>query len=190
MVHLPHRKAPLAPAILLQFIAISIFATLLISPCGMLCLWDFSPSSELPTSSLCPSKSSPLIKSCSGVASLLPAPVPSSQLPAPKYVRPETLLLSFQFLVSQDLPSAPQLPCTFLLNSVSAPASHPLFTYTTASYQHDCITATFLNNSIKHLASLVSLNPQDISGHSLRRGGATFAFQCGIPSELIKVQDD
>ena len=28
------------------------------------------------------------------------------------------------------------------------------------------------------------------SGHSLRRGGATFAFQCGIPSELIKLQGD
>ena len=91
------------------------------------------------------------------------------------------------------IPGSPLCPTTalhFLLNSVSAPASHPPFTYTTASHQHDCITATSLNNSIKHLASLVSLNPQDFSGHSLRRGGATVAFQCGIPSELIKVQGD
>ena len=75
-----------------------------------------------------------------------------------------------------------------LLNSVSAPASYPLFTYTTASHQHDCITATSLNNGIKHLASLACLDPQDYSGHSLRRGGATFAIQWGFPSKLIKVQ--
>ena len=37
---------------------------------------------------------------------------------------------------------------------------------------------------------MLSLDPADFSGHSLRRGGATFAFQCGIPSELIKLQGD
>ena len=46
------------------------------------------------------------------------------------------------------------------------------------------------HDGIKHLASLVSLDPKDFSGHSLRRGGATFAFQCGIPAELIKLQGD
>jgi len=65
-----------------------------------------------------------------------------------------------------------------------------LFTYTTSSHQHDCISATSLNNNIKHLACLVSLDPQDFSGQSLHHGGATIAFQCGIPSELIKVQGD
>ena len=161
---------------------------MLISPCGALCFWDFSPSSELPTPSLGPSKSSPLIKSCPGVTSLLPAPVLSSQLPAPKHDRLETALVPVP-----RIPRSPLCPTTalhFLLNSVSAPASHPLFTYTTASHQHDCITATSLNNSIKHFASLVSLNPQDFFGHSMRRGGATFVFQCGIPSKLIKVQGD
>ena len=88
MVHLPHRKAPLTPAILLQFY----------------CHLNICNSAYL---------ASPLIKSCPGVVSLLPAPVPSSQLPAPKHLRLETLLSSFQFLVSQDLPSTPELPCTF-----------------------------------------------------------------------------
>ena len=87
-------------------------------------------------------------------------------------------------------PLCPTAALRLLLDSVSAPAGFPLFTYTTASHHHDCITASSLNASIKYLASLVSLNPQDFSGHSLRRGGATFAFQCGIPSELIKVQGD
>src|SRR4051794_1104850 len=28
------------------------------------------------------------------------------------------------------------------------------------------------------------------TGHSFRRGGATFAFQCGVPASLIKLQGD
>ena len=34
------------------------------------------------------------------------------------------------------------------------------------------------------------LNPSEYSGHSFRRGGATFAFACGIPAEIIKLQGD
>ena len=71
---------------------------------------------------------------------------------------------------------------------VPAPDTCPLFTST--SNQLTCITAKFLNDGIKHLASLLSLDPQDFYGHSLRRGGATFAFHCGIPAELIKPQED
>ena len=70
------------------------------------------------------------------------------------------------------------------------PASCPLFTYPPTSNQLTCITAKSLHDSIKHVAALISLDPQDFSGHSLRRGGATFAFQCGIPAELIKLQGD
>ena len=85
MVHLPRRKAPLTSAILLQFYCHLNIRD--VTPCGALCLWVFSPSSELPTSSLGPWKSSPLIKSCPGVESLLPALALSSQLSAPKHVR-------------------------------------------------------------------------------------------------------
>ena len=28
------------------------------------------------------------------------------------------------------------------------------------------------------------------SGHSFRRGGASFALQCGLPTDLIKLQGD
>lgn len=33
-------------------------------------------------------------------------------------------------------------------------------------------------------------NPREYSGHSFRSGGATFAFECGIPMEVIKLQGD
>ena len=41
----------------------------------------------------------------------------------------------------------------------------------------------------KKLQPLVQ-NVHDFSGHSFRRGGATFAFSAGIPSELIQLQGD
>ena len=82
----------------------------------------------------------------------------------------------------------PTTALQLLLTMVPAPC--PLFTYPSTSNQLTCITAKSLNDSIKHLAALISLDPQDFSGHSLRRGGATFAFKCGISAELIKLQGD
>ena len=34
------------------------------------------------------------------------------------------------------------------------------------------------------------LDPSQFSGHSFQRGGASFALQCGIPAEWIKLQGD
>ena len=36
----------------------------------------------------------------------------------------------------------------------------------------------------------LGLNPSCYSGHSFRRGGASFALQCGIPAEWIRLQGD
>ena len=73
---------------------------------------------------------------------------------------------------------------------VPAPDVCPFFIFTSTSNQLTYITAKSLDEGIKHLASCISLDPKDFSGHSLRRGDATFAFQCGIPAELIKLQGD
>ena len=57
------------------------------------------------------------------------------------------------------LPYIPGSPLPY----VWAPTTYPLFTFTTTSNQLDCITANSVNTSIKCLASLVSLDPQDFS---------------------------
>ena len=44
----------------------------------------------------------------------------------------------------------------------------------------------FLRKKISQLG----LPPKDFSSHSFRRGGATFAFQCAIPGELIQQHGD
>ena len=61
------------------------------------------------------------------------------------------------------VPNIPGSPLPY----VCAPATYPLFTFTTTSNQLDCITAKSLNTSIKRLAFLVSLDPQDFSSQSM-----------------------
>ena len=61
------------------------------------------------------------------------------------------------------LPYIPGSPLPY----VWAPTTYPLFTFTTTSNQLDCITANSVNTSIKCLASLVSLDPQDFSSQSM-----------------------
>ena len=39
---------------------------------------------------------------------------------------------------------------------------------------------------LKSVASTAGLDPSGISGHSLRSGGATLAFQASIPEEFVK----
>jgi len=46
------------------------------------------------------------------------------------------------------------------------------------------------NSRIKSLISLTGRNPHCYSTHSFRRGGASFAFQCQVPGETIKLLGD
>jgi len=40
------------------------------------------------------------------------------------------------------------------------------------------------------MLTLTRLNTHKFSRHSFRSGGATFAFECGVPAKLIKAQGD
>ena len=48
---------------------------------------------------------------------------------------------------------------------------------------------SFVSILHSHLASL-SFDPKLFAGHSFRRGGASFAYQSGVPIELIKALSD
>lgn len=75
----------------------------------------------------------------------------------------------------------------FALNP--GPVSAPLFSVSSGSglvpitYKQFC---AFLSR----VMSTLNLDPSLYSPHSFRRGGATFAFDCHIPSEIIKLQGD
>lgn len=52
------------------------------------------------------------------------------------------------------------------------------------------ITYHQFNSFLKKSLSAIGKNPASFATHSFRRGGATFAFDCGLPAELIKSQGD
>ena len=190
MVHVPHCKALISPSILLQFRAhlnlcdsahltlwsafligfFTFFRTANLVPCS---LDTFSARTALSRGSISFTSSGTLLtvmhtktRQSGNTALVVPVPhIPGS-------------------------PLCPMFALQSLLHIIRAPATYPLFTFMAIANQLDCIAAKSINDGIKHLASLASFNPQDFSGHSLSRGGATFAFTCGIPAELIKLQGD
>ena len=75
------------------------------------------------------------------------------------------------------------------LNQV--PASAPLFSVRAsdpASVQ--AITYPQFSRFLARSLQAIGADPGEFSPHSFRRGGATFAFDCGLPAELIKLQGD
>ena len=76
-----------------------------------------------------------------------------------------------------------------LVQLVPADSSLPAFTYkvrpklmTVTQYQFVNVLRSYLNKAGYHAESF--------SGHSFRRGGASFAFASGVPGELIKAHGD
>ena len=65
----------------------------------------------------------------------------------------------------------------------------PLFCFPTPSGPKPLTHATFVNH-LRHCLTKLGVDPSKYSGHSFRRGGASFALQCGVPTEWIKLQGD
>jgi hypothetical protein len=51
-------------------------------------------------------------------------------------------------------------------------------------------TYALLQKTLKSLIQRTGRNPDQYSSHSLRRGGATWAFRAGVPAQLIQLQGD
>lgn len=65
----------------------------------------------------------------------------------------------------------------------------PAFSFRVGSVLSVLSYSEFLSKLRKILHTL-GLSPSSYAGHSLRRGGATWAFTCGVSSEFIKTQGD
>ena len=88
------------------------------------------------------------------------------------------------------IPDHPLCPFSALQHAfklVSAPLSGPSFVLPAPS-SRGLIPFTYgkFDSLLKSVASAAGLDPSRISGHSLRAGDATLAFQANIPEELIK----
>lgn len=65
----------------------------------------------------------------------------------------------------------------------------PAFVYITGEQVRPLTYATFTNKLKKSLQQC-GVDSSMYSGHSFRRGGATFALNCGVPGHYIKLQGD
>ena len=91
-----------------------------------------------------------------------------------------------------SIPGSALCPVSALLHFFSlVPASltAPLFCLPTASGLRP-LTFSIFSTSLKRLISAIGLDPQHFFPHSFRRGGATFAYQSGVPEHLIKLHGD
>lgn len=70
-----------------------------------------------------------------------------------------------------------------------APPSSPAFLHFRADHATP-ITHSVFTAKLRKSLSLAGLQASNYSGHSFRRGGATYAFRCGAPIELISLQGD
>ena len=90
------------------------------------------------------------------------------------------------------IPNSVLCPVTALTNyfcTVPTLASSPLFIVTLGGSFRPLL-ATHYNRFFKTCITTVRLKPDNFSSHSFHQGGATFAFNCGAPTEFIKAQGD
>ena len=70
-----------------------------------------------------------------------------------------------------------------------APPSSPAFLHSCGNHANP-ITHTDFTAKLRQSLIHAGLQASHYSGHSFRRGGATYAFRCGAPIELISFQGD
>ena len=85
------------------------------------------------------------------------------------------------------------LPCAGLRTSHIIVSGHtsrsPAFLHSGSGHATP-ITHPAFTAKLRKVLSQADLPASKFSGHSFRRGGATFAFRCGAPVELISLQGD
>ena len=97
-----------------------------------------------------------------------------------------TLLIPLPHIAgSLFCPSSALMLCTSLIPKQDKPL--PLFSFPTPQGTQPITYATFITHLRLCLRKL-GFNPSLYSGHSFWRGGSSFALQCGIPANWIKLQ--
>jgi hypothetical protein len=98
------------------------------------------------------------------------------------------LLVPLPHIINSHLCPSRMLRLVFALNP-SPSNIWPAFTYKLHS-KHTLLTYSVFLKILQSCLVKIGLDPSQYSGHSLRRGGASFALECGLPSDLIKSQGD
>ena len=76
------------------------------------------------------------------------------------------------------------------LENLPCPTPVPLIRYCSAGASNVPLTHKEFTDKLRGCLTACGLPASSFSGHSLRRGGASFALECGLPVDLIKLQGD
>lgn len=93
------------------------------------------------------------------------------------------------------VPGHPLCPTTALVDllrdQANRPLDEPLFGWQAPGGEWEPMSHAFFTRRLKQLLVKARIDPKAFSGHSFRRGGATFAFsQAGLPQLYIKAMGD
>ena len=77
-----------------------------------------------------------------------------------------------------------------LFSSHPADGEAPAFGHVDAGGRYVPLSYQSLLSGMKKAVQAAGMNPAAFAGHSLRRGGATWAFQCGVQPLFIRIQGD
>ena len=77
-----------------------------------------------------------------------------------------------------------------ILQLVPAENSSPAFVVPVKPDGHKPIMYPYFHQALRKLIEELGLDSKEFSSHSFRHGGASHAFKCGVPSELIQLHGD
>ena len=86
------------------------------------------------------------------------------------------------------VPGSPLCPVSafkLMVSLIRAKPSAPAFVYP-CKKQLVSLTYSDYTNFLMYTLQKVRVNPRAYSAHSFRRGGASWAFRCGVPADLIQ----
>ena len=95
------------------------------------------------------------------------------------------------FVIDCITVSSPYIrPDNWHVNLFPAPPFSPAFLYSKGALTSPITHAVQFTAKLHHSLCSAGPKPTQYSGHSFRRGGATYIFRCGAPIELISLQGD
>ena len=94
--------------------------------------------------------------------------------------------LVIPLISSHSMALDPVFHLDLLFTRTQAPLDSPAFSYRTSSGALSSISHKMFTQKLKLLLSKSGFSPNKFSGHSLRRGGATYLYQCG--ASILEIQ--
>ena len=91
------------------------------------------------------------------------------------------------------IPNSPLCPVqayTNMITLVPANERSPAFVYYNKKGKLKTITHQLFTATLRKMLTRCGIQPESYSGHSFRRGGASWAFSKGVPGELIQIHGD